>query len=113
MIQLQILCFPEFLVRGPESMCASPRLLRRIQRHRCAQSGKRLWKTAEVDHRVPLFQVWRERRDTAWPELLGFWGLPNLQVINRDIHALKCAGEATYRSRRDVAADAPDDGLEL
>jgi hypothetical protein len=89
------------------------RLLRRIQRHRCAQSGKRLWKTAEVDHRVPLFQVWRERRDTAWPELLGFWGLPNLQVINRDIHALKCAGEATYRSRRDVAADAPDDGLEL
>jgi len=24
--------------------------------------------------------------------------MPNLQVINRDIHALKCAGEATYRS---------------
>jgi hypothetical protein len=89
------------------------RLLRRLQRHRCAQSGKRLWKTAEVDHRVPLFQVWRERRDTAWPELLGFWGLPNLQVINRDIHALKCAGEATYRSGRAVAVDAPDDGLEL
>ncbi len=62
---------------------------------------------------MPLFQVWRERRDTAWPELLGFWGLPNLQVINRDIHALKCAGEATYRSGRAVAADAPDDGLEL
>ena len=87
------------------------RLLRRIQRARCAQTGKRLWKTAEVDHRVPLFQVWRERRETPWPELLGFWGLPNLQVINRDIHALKCADEASYRrSRR--AAETPDDELE-
>jgi hypothetical protein len=81
------------------------RLLRRIQRFRCAQSGKRLWKTAEVDHRVPLFQVWQERRDTPWPQLLGYWGVPNLQVINRDIHVLKCADEAGYRSRRGEPAD--------
>lgn len=77
------------------------RVLRRLQRARCAQTGGRLWKTAEIDHRVPLFQVWREKRDTPWPALLGYWGLPNLQVINRDIHVAKCAGEARYRSGGD------------
>jgi spore coat protein A len=69
-----------------------------------AQTGGRLWKTAEIDHRVPLFCVWRERRDTPWPELLSYWGLPNLQVINRDVHAAKCADEAKARSRSRKAA---------
>jgi hypothetical protein len=41
--------------------------------------------------------VWQERRDTPWPQLLAYWGVPNLQVINRDIHAAKCAEEAKYR----------------
>jgi hypothetical protein len=41
-----------------------------------------LWRNAEVDHRVPLFRVWNEHRETPWPKLLVFWGLPNLQVIN-------------------------------
>jgi hypothetical protein len=72
-------------------------LLRRIQRRRCAQSGSRLWRNAEVDHRVPLFRVWSEHRDTPWPGLLDYWGLPNLQVINRDVHAAKCATEARDR----------------
>ena len=31
------------------------RLLRRLQARRCGESGGRLWKSAEVDHRVPLF----------------------------------------------------------
>ena len=79
------------------------RVLKRLQQRRCAQSGGRLWKTAEVDHRVPLFQVWREHRHTQWPSLLGFWGVPNLRVINRDVHLAKCAEEA--RSRR-VAPDS-------
>lgn len=74
------------------------RLLKRLQAHRCVQTGKRLLKTAEVDHRMPLFRVWQEHRDTAWPTLLGFWGLPNLQVINRDAHVAKCSAEASYRS---------------
>jgi hypothetical protein len=74
------------------------RVLKRLQQRRCAQSGGRLWKTAEVDHRVPLFRVWREHRQTQWPSLLGFWGVPNLRVINRDVHLTKCAEEA--RSRR-------------
>jgi hypothetical protein len=74
------------------------RLLRRVQARRCAASGGRLWKTAEVDHRVPLFRVWGEYRDTPWPKLLDYWGLPNLQVINRDAHVLKCAGEARDRA---------------
>jgi hypothetical protein len=73
------------------------RLLRRLQARRCGESGGRLWKTAEVDHRVPLFRVWGERRDMPWPSLLDYWGLPNLQVINRDAHAAKCATEAHDR----------------
>jgi hypothetical protein len=79
-------------------------LLRRLQARRCGQTGRRLWKSAEVDHRVPLFRVWREHRDVSWPKLLDFWGLPNLQVINRDVHVAKCANEA--RDRR--AAPSPE-----
>jgi len=63
-----------------------------------------LWRNAEVDHRVPLFRVWGEHRDTPWPGVLAFWGLPNLQVINRDVHAAKCVAEA--RDRR-VARNLP------
>jgi hypothetical protein len=74
------------------------RLLKRLQERRCKESGKRLLRSAEVDHRVPLFQVWRDHRDVPWPRLLGFWGLPNLQVINRDIHVAKCGAEAGDRS---------------
>jgi hypothetical protein len=80
------------------------RILRRLQQRRCAQTGGRLWKTAEIDHRVPLFQVWQERRDTPWPALLSYWGAPNLQVINRDVHAAKCAEETRYRSHGRKAA---------
>jgi hypothetical protein len=79
------------------------RMLRRLQSRRCAQTGSRLWKTAEVDHRVPLFRVWGEQRDTPWPALLDYWGVPNLQMINRDVHVAKCADEANYR--RDAAAE--------
>ena len=75
------------------------RLLRRVQERRCRESGKRLLRSAEVDHRVPLFKVWKEHRDLPWPQLLGFWGMPNLQLINRDMHAAKCAAEAGYRSQ--------------
>jgi hypothetical protein len=49
------------------------RLLRRLQAGRCGQTGRRLWKSAEVDHRVPLFRVWSEHRDVPWPKLLDFW----------------------------------------
>jgi hypothetical protein len=42
--------------------------------------------------------VWNEYRDLPWPKLLGFWGLPNLQVINRDVHVTKCASEARGRT---------------
>jgi hypothetical protein len=73
------------------------RLLRRLQAWHCGETGGRLWKNAEVDHRVPLFRVWNEYRDAPWPQLLGYWGLPNLQVINRDVHVTKCAVEAGDR----------------
>jgi hypothetical protein len=77
-------------------------VLRRLQGRRCGQSGRRLWKNAEVDHRVPLFRVWKEYRDVPWPKLLAYWGMPNLQVINRDVHVAKCAIEA--RNRRAVSS---------
>jgi hypothetical protein len=79
------------------------KLLRKLQGRRCATSGARLWKTSEVDHRTPLFRVWREHRDLAWPLLLDFWGRPNLQVINRDVHVEKSAAEASARHRTIVA----------
>lgn len=82
-------------------------LLRRLQRRRCATTGARLWRTSEVDHRVPLFRVWREHRDAGWPILLNYWGLPNLQVINRDVHAEKSAAEATSRRRMRTVAPLP------
>jgi hypothetical protein len=84
------------------------RLLKRLQARRCAETGQRLWKTAEVDHRVPLFRVWREHRDQPWPSLLGFWGVSNLQVINRDVHVSKCAAEARSRSRNATPRSAAE-----
>jgi hypothetical protein len=80
-------------------------LLRRLQRRRCGQTGGRLWSDAEVDHRVPLFRVWRDHRNDEWPKLLTYWGLPNLQVINRDDHVAKCAIEARYRASRDISSE--------
>jgi hypothetical protein len=84
--------------------------LKRRQGHRCAQSGKRLLRTAEVDHRVPLYRIWREERARPWPELLGYWGLPNLQVVNRAIHVDKCAAEAGERASARRRAAEPDAG---
>jgi hypothetical protein len=83
------------------------RPLKRLQRHKCAATGKRLLRTAEVDHRVPLFRVWREHRAMPWPSLLQYWGMPNLQVINREVHAAKCADEAAARARIAGEATAP------
>ena len=35
-------------------------------------------------------------RHLPWPKLLDFWGLPNVRVINRDVHVVKSADEAAY-----------------
>jgi hypothetical protein len=80
------------------------KLLRRLQARRCGETGGRLWRNAEVDHRLPLFRAWTEYRNLPWPKLLGFWGLPNLQVINREAHVVKCASESQYRSAADAQA---------
>jgi hypothetical protein len=65
-------------------------------------------RAAEVDHRVPLFRVWNECRDDPWPKLLDYWGLPNLQVINRDVHTAKCATEARdRRTARYLTSELP------
>jgi hypothetical protein len=82
--------------------------LRKSQGRRCAESGKRLWKTAEVDHRTPLFRVWRDLRNEPWPLLLAYWGQPNLQVINRDIHVAKCVDETQQRAQKARAQATAD-----
>jgi len=74
------------------------RALKLLQLRRCAATGRRLLRTAEVDHRQPLYRVWRDHRDLAWPQLLAFWGVPNLQVINRLAHVAKCAAETGERA---------------
>ena len=74
------------------------KLLGRLQKRRCPATGARLLRGAEVDHRLPLFRVWREHRDADWPTLLSYWGFPNLQAINLPAHRLKSAGEAGLRA---------------
>jgi len=81
--------------------------LKRLQGFRCAVTSRRLPAAAEVDHRVPLFRVWRDHRREPWPGLLAYWGAPNLQVITPGAHRSKCAAEAEDRVRRLAArADA-------
>jgi len=72
--------------------------LKRLQGFRCPLTGRRLPAVAEVDHRVPLFRVWRDHRREPWPGLLAYWGVPNLQVITRPAHRDKCAAEAGDRA---------------
>lgn len=74
------------------------KLLSKLQKRRCTSTGTRLLRTAEVDHRIPLFQVWRDHKTLPWPDLLAFWGAPNLQVINRPAHVAKSAAEAGDRA---------------
>jgi hypothetical protein len=84
------------------------RLLGTLQQRRCGLSGEKLLRTAEADHRVPLHRVWREHRDLPWPDILRFWGIPNLQVVNPVPHRAKTSAEAGQR--RDpttVRATAP------
>lgn len=85
------------------------RMLKLRQKRTCAATGRRLLRTAEVDHRVPLFAVWSEHRSRPWPDLLAFWGAPNLQVINKAAHLEKCAEEAAERSKRRSALSSPDE----
>jgi hypothetical protein len=40
-----------------------------------------------------------------WPDLLAFWGMPNLRVINREAHAAKSSAETT--ARRKISAEFP------
>src|SRR5262249_46757250 len=73
------------------------RLLRRLQARRCGETGGRLWKTAEVDHRIPLFRVWSDYLDTPSPALAGHSGSPKSQVLHRDAPTPKCANEPRDR----------------
>jgi len=63
------------------------RHLKQLQNRRCAATGARLLSAAGIDH-----------RDVGWPALLFFWGVPNLQVINRAAHVAKCTAETAERA---------------
>jgi hypothetical protein len=78
------------------------RQLRARQGRRCPETGMRLLRSAEIDHRTPLFLVWQRHRHLPWPELLRFWGVPNLQVVSREAHARKCTDEMRWRAARDA-----------
>jgi hypothetical protein len=88
------------------------RHLKGLQQRRCRLTGGRLFKDAEVDHRVPLFQVWRDHCGEPWPRLLAFWGVPNLQIVNRSAHVEKCAQESGERAQR-RGAPQPEDATAL
>ena len=47
-------------------------------------------------------------RALAWPQLLAFWGVPNLQVVNRSAHATKCAQESGDRAQRRATRSPAD-----
>ena len=83
-------------------------ILSKLQNRRCAISGSRLLRTSEVDHRVPLFRAWSDHRDLPWPNLLAFWGLPNLQVINRTAHIDKSVTEMQSRNGSTAAFGRPN-----
>ena len=61
-------------------------------------TGRRLLKTAEVDHHMPLFRVWREQRDTPWPTLLNFWGVRPSGNQSRGARG-EMLDEANYRRK--------------
>ena len=84
------------------------RFLKRLQGRKCHVTQRRLLRSAEIDHRVPLFQVWRNHRETPWPALLRFWGFPNLQVINKAVHTQKTAGEASTRAALALSGELCD-----
>lgn len=79
------------------------KLIARLQRHRCGITGTRLRKGYEIDHGVPLHEVWRDRRDTPFSELLAFWGAGNLRAVNVAAHAEKSASEARRRAEHRAA----------
>lgn len=83
---------------------AARKLIARVQRHRCGLTGGRLWKGSQVDHRIALHEVWRERRDEPFSRLLAYWGAGNLQVVNVAAHAEKSARESGRRAALRAAA---------
>ena len=65
------------------------KLLGRMQARCCGQTGSRLWKTAEVDHRVPLFRAWNAPKHA-------------MARITRLLGLTKPPGDQSRRPRRQV-----------
>jgi hypothetical protein len=49
-----------------------------------------------------LFKVWRDYRDTPWPALLAFWGVPTGH------QSIRSRGEVLPRGRRAEGPRHPD-----
>ena len=82
-------CIYRFFALGSGSDCVADTV---SPERRCGQTADGSGKVPKSRH-VPLYRVWNE---------------PNLQVINRNAHVLKCADKARDRSlkRSPAAKDA-------
>jgi hypothetical protein len=64
-----------------------------------------IWGTKPVSHGFGVSLLLCDHRNDGWPQLLNYWGLPNLQVINREVHVTKCTIEARYRAAHDFSSE--------
>ena len=73
-------------------------LLRRLQARRCGQTGGRLEERGGGPSRAALSRLERIS-GYAMAGLLDYWGMPNLQVINRDAHVLNVPTRRAIEAR--------------
>ena len=67
----------------------------------CSLSGEPLGESREnieIDHFVPLYQVYRDYREYDISDLLVFWGPENLRAVTKSAHKIKSKHEAAERA---------------
>lgn len=70
------------------------------QNGKCSLSGDDLGNVndIQIDHFVPLYQVYRDYSDYSVKDLLVFWGPENLRAVTKKAHKAKSKHEAAERS---------------
>ena len=95
------------LAQGLRCAESGAALVKVVEEESTDRYGLRAWSkretfvTMEVDHRIPLWRVWREiaAGEHSWPNVLDFWGYPNLAAITPEAHKAKSKREAAERAR--------------
>ena len=77
---------------------------------KCSLSGDDLGgiDNIQIDHFVPLYQVFRDYREYPIEDILVFWGPDNLRAVTKSAHKIKSKYEAGERSRNNQP-DRPSD----